>query len=157
MQVQSRELQITTGHPSKFGPDAIMLPSLPTQEELDDYLGAVTNYVHNVSYQLHSVYDRLASDIQRHAPSVPGLSYEIPAPAPIIEPPPPVLPWYQLGFIEDDVTRRRVAIAAVAGVGLGIGVGSWAYLQIRDGRRKRKDSIDKHKMRKEVVGEPYSS
>lgn len=126
---------------------------LPTQEELDEYLAAVTDYAHHVHHQVQAVYHRLASDIQRHGPyTVPGLSYEIPAPAPIIELPAPSLPWYQLGFIEDDVTRRRVAIATVAGVGLGLGFGSWTYLRMRDAKRKRKDSIDKHKIRKEVVG-----
>ncbi|KIM28967.1 hypothetical protein M408DRAFT_329012 [Serendipita vermifera MAFF 305830] len=131
-----------------------MLPSLslPSQEELEEYLAALSDYAHTVHHQIQDVYHRLASDIQRHGPyTVPGLTFEIPAPAPVIEPPAPPLPWYQLGFIEDDTTRRRVAIAAVAGVGLSIGLGSWTYLKIQDGKRKRKDSIDRHKMRKEVV------
>jgi len=127
---------------------------LPTQEDLEEYLNALTDYIHSLPYYLQALYDRLASDIQRHGPhTVPGLSFEIPAPAPPIEALRPPLPWYQLGFIENDETRRRVAIAAVAGVGLGIGLGSWAYLYTREARRKRKDSFDKHKMRKEVVGE----
>jgi hypothetical protein len=127
---------------------------LPTQEDLDDYLHAITEYVYTIPYHLQALYDRLASDIQRHSPyTVPGLSFEIPAPAPPMEPPSLPLPWYQLGFIENDATRRRIAIAAVAGAGLGVGLGSWAYLHTNDGKRKRKDSFDKFKMRKEVVGE----
>jgi hypothetical protein len=134
-----------------------LLGMLPTQEELDAYVESVAEYVQSVSDSLYDLYGRLVSDIQRHGPwpavSVPGLgSFEIPAPQPPLDSPPSPLPWYQLGFIEDAEIRRRVLIAGVAGVGLGVGWGTWAYIRRKDGKRKRKESLDRTKLRREVVG-----
>lgn len=130
---------------------------LPTQEELDEYVASVTEYVHSIPGQVQQLYDRLVSDIQRHGPwppvvTVPGLgSFEVPVPSPPLEPPKDPIPWYRLGFIEDDDTRRVVGIAGVAGVGLGLGWGMWTFYRMKNAKRNRKESLDKSKMRREVV------
>lgn len=139
---------------------------LPTQEELnayvDAYVEAVTDYIQGVGDHLGEIYGRLASDVERHLPgvTVPGLgSFEIPAPQPALELTANTEPlsWYQLGFIEDERTRRRVMIAGVASLGLGLGWGTWSYLRSRNMKRKRKESLDKSKLRREVVGKLFQS
>ncbi|KAG8829814.1 hypothetical protein FRC17_005986 [Serendipita sp. 399] len=139
---------------------------LPTQEEIEEYIGAVNAYLQELPAQAQAIYNRVWSDIQRHGPSswpgsvsVPGLgTFDLPAPAPPIRsPPPPVnAPWYKLGFIEDDTLRRRVAIASgVLGLGLGVGCGTlllWKLNHARNhGARRRKDSSDKVRTRREVI------
>jgi hypothetical protein len=134
---------------------------LPTQEELDEYVASVTEYVHSIPGQVQHLYDKLVSDIQRHGPwppvvTVPGLgSFEVPVPSPPLELPKEPIPWYQLGFIEDDDTRRIVGIAGVAGVGLGLGLGMWKFYRMKDAKRKRKESLDKNRVRREVVGKSW--
>ena len=141
---------------------------LPTPEDIDEYVSTLNEYIHSLPGHAQAVYQRIISDIQRHGPSawpstvtVPGLgTFDIPVPSPPISavaPPLEKTPWYRLGFIDDEATRRRVAIAGgVLGVGLGAGYGAWLFWTLKDqkraGVRRRKESNEKLKVRKEVVG-----
>lgn len=140
---------------------------LPTPEDIEEYIMTLNEYLHSLPGHAQAVYQHILSDLQRHGfttwPStvtVPGLgTFDIPAPSPpitAITPPPEEIPWYRLGFIDDEVTRRRVAIAGgIIGVGLGAGYGAWLYWTLNDqkraGVRRRKESNEKLKLRKEVV------
>lgn len=131
---------------------------LPTHEELEEYISVATEYIQGISDGLNELYGRLQSDFRRHSrwPTTNGTPsvFELDIPASIlpIANPPPRIPWYRLGFIKDKDTRLRVAIG-IAGIGIGVGCGAWMLLRGQDERRRREESFDRHKLRREVVGE----
>jgi hypothetical protein len=132
---------------------------LPTQDEVEEYIGFVTGYLKGIPPTLQAGFDRVVSDLQRFGPlpgvsAVPGLgSFEIPAPPPLIQASEQPTSWYQLGFIENEHTRRRVMMAGLAGVGLGVGLGAFGVYKMKTRQRRRADGFDRHKLRREVVGE----
>lgn len=140
-----------------LGPDS-HADMLPTQDEVEEYVIFLTGYLKTIPPTLQAGFDRVVADLQRFGPlpsvgAVPGLgSFEIPAPPPPIQTHEQLVPWYQLGFVQDEGRRRMIMMGGLVGVGLGVGLGSLAYYKMKTHHRKRVDSSDKNKLRREVVG-----
>lgn len=125
---------------------------LPVPEVVEEYWEATTEYVSTISVpslaRAKEIGEKWFSDLTRFGPSpgvsIPGLgAFEVPAPppAPVI---PPAIPWYK--------ENSTLIIAGAAGVGT-IGVGLMLKYTLTNKKKKRKESPDLFKIRREIVGE----
>ncbi len=129
---------------------------LPTQEQVEEYLSSLADYVSQIPGQLPNfseLGEKVLEDIRRFGPlpslpsvgNIPGLgAFEVPAPPPPpVTLPPPDTPWY-------DGKRRWFIAATVVGTA---GAGLWFASAWRHHHRRRRFHSEKLPPRREVVGE----
>ena len=129
---------------------------LPTQEQVEEYLASLADYVSQIPGQLPNfseLGEKVLEDIRRFGPlpslpsvsNIPGLgAFEVPAPPP---PPPVSLPPPELSR---HVGKRPWFIAAAV-VGTA-GAGLWFASAWRHHHRRRRFHSEKLPPRREVVG-----